>query len=207
MHFVRRCLSRHLNRIPLLAGFCASLPILLAVPPAVSGEPPQLIYGNATMTGIAFGYAVEPVSDLVQLRLNATLVASAAQGAAFEVYAPILANGVEILHVRRGSVVVIDERGAAAAVSAGSRLSYPVTAMRAAQPDDAEKSSISGTATLAASTPIEDAYRQWQLQEGRQGFLLSDSVMTRQQEYLSSLKIDIVDLNRAVASFIRRLLF
>ena len=192
-----------------LKGFCACVWLLLASP-AAALAPPPLIHGDAAVQMNAFGAVFEAVSDLVQVRLNSSLVATAAKGAAFEVYPPLFGDSKEILHVTRGTVVLIDERSdRAETIAAGGRVTYEAAAARSAQPDVviADPARLPEAHAIAAPAELEDATTQWQLQEGRQGFLLSDSVMTRQQEYLASLKIDIIDLNRVLASFIRRLLF
>ena len=193
---------------PLKGLGAACLWLLLALP-AAARELPPVIHGDAAVQMNAFGAVFEVASDLVQVRLNSSLVATAAKGAAFEIYPPLLGGSSEMLHVTRGSVVLIDERSdRAATIAAGGRLTYAAAVAPSVQPEIvADLATPAEAHAIAPPAELEDATTRWQLQEGRQGFLLSDSVMTRQQEYLSSLKIDIVDLNRILASFIRRLLF
>lgn len=191
-------------RLALLGAFLW----LPAASPACARELPPVIHGVAAVQANMFGAVFEVESATCQIRLNRSLVATATQGAAFEVYAPLLGDdGSEMLHVTRGSLILIDEaRDRAERLAPGGRVAY-----RAAPAAPADQGTglagLPEALRFSAATQLEDAYTQWQQQESRQGFLMSDSIMTRQQEYLASLKIDIRDLNHALASFIRRLLF
>lgn len=188
-------------------GVLALLFWLLTVSPVAAREFPSVIHGDAAMHVHSFGAVFEIESDATQVRLSRSLVATAGKGTAFELYAPLLDDDSKMLHVTRGSLVLIEEwSDRAETVAAGERFFYGAI-HPARSVDEADRVRRPEIRTIAAATKLEDAYTQWQHQEAHPGFQLSDSVMTRQQEYLSSLKIDIIDLNRALSSFIRRLLF
>jgi hypothetical protein len=180
----------------LLVGLCSAMPI------AVTAAP-EVIHGEASASTNAFGAVYEIESDVGQIRLSPSLVATAAKGTVLEVYAPIFGDDTGFIRVTRGNVALIDERSdRAQTIATGGRIAYDTTPA----PIAGENGPVESPA-IAAPRELEEATTQWQLLESRQGFVLSDSVMTRQQEYLASLKVDITDLNRVLASFVRRLLF
>lgn len=169
-----------------------ALPCLFMAFSVAAVELPQIIHGQAAISENGSGQVFVVESGLCQLRVNETLVAAATKGTVFEIYPPLLANGRNTLHVLRGNVVVIDEAtNRAGRVSEGGRLLFSAGGK------------VSKTTEYAI--PLDHAQEQWQQQERQQSFMTSDYIMVRQQEYLSSLVVNVVDLNVMIGRFILQL--
>lgn len=160
---------------------------------ASAEEAPRLLFASDGGQFPVVGAPVAVDARLVQVSLAANLVLAAGEGANFLIEeAPGGPAGTHILGVGRGPVLLIDT--ARQRMERLGRGSYLVGAGRGSEP-----AALQG---LGNRSPGDDspAHRDLEL---RQGFQLGDAIMTRQQAYLDSIRIDVRDINRAFSSLLR----
>jgi hypothetical protein len=169
--------------------FLAFLVLLSCALPAAAGEEfPRVVFPDGHVLSADPNGMVTVENSLVQIELSRGKIASAQRGTQFAISNSEPSAGVVQLRVQRGTIILVDvQSNTLAQIPPGSYRIHPegieavgpFTVRGGAEADDAE-----------VSTP---SYR------------LSDAVMTQQQKYLDSLKVDIRDINKALASIIRSL--
>ncbi len=182
---------------PLRQAWCAALCACALTQPARAHEV-VVIHGQADIAATARGLVdadIRVASALLQIELGPGLVVSAGQGARF---ALMRVDGNEARHV----VIVLAEPVLAVnlALNQARTLATGSHVLQAAAAAPGSTEAGDWAVTVAAA----DARRR--IGPAGTDVLLGDGVMVRQQAYLDSLRIDVLPLNRAIASFIRRLL-
>lgn len=125
-------------------------------------------------------------ASLRQIELSPDLILSAGRGASFSIHYPENA-GVVMVSLSAGPAVILDiKRNRLLELNPGQS---SLSLAQGLPPDGSEPE---------PGVAARDALM-------RNPFKLSDSIMARQQQYLGSLKIDVRDLNRGLASIIRSL--
>lgn len=172
-----------------LLGLCLSLPLLAERAAAADPEFPVVLHGNSRdvqWTDDAF--VVRSTQPLLQIQLGPGLVASMGEGTSLRFSPVARETGRYALRVDSGVVLVaIPGSPRVHALHEGY---YPVTV----SPDTAQTVVSRGLAMPSLSTPGM-----------AQGFHLGDMVLTQQDRYLDSLRINVTTINTAVVSVINGL--
>ena len=166
--------------------------VLLAVQALASAAPVEVEFGAVwSAAGEAAGLLdvpLEPAGELLQLRVGRDIVLSAARGARLAI---LRNDGTDA-----GTLVVVLSEPVVAVDTAANRLAVLGVGSHFLRDGAAQGEWAVALAPAGAQRP-----------PGMAGIapLLGDAVMLRQQAYLDSLRIDVQPLNRAIASFIRKL--
>lgn len=158
------------------------------------------VWANDVLPRVVFppGYGMPLPTDGVvtvgtawlQIELQPGWVVAAQRGTQFAIAVADPARQLTMLHVQRGTVTLVGlQTNALAQLPVGS---YGITPAGL----DVNFRSASPAATGASGEDTEPL---------TPGYRMSDAIMTQQQKYLDSLKVDIRDINSGLASIIRGL--
>ena len=151
--------------------------VWIAMAPACADDFPKVLFGTLPQVRDG-GRSFEVEGNLLQIQLTPGLVVSAGRGALLNLFAG--PDDGFLLTVNGGAVIALD-------LDADRIMDLPPGAYRL------------GT---RQPRPVDGAAAG---NEFRQGFVLADSIMVRQQSYLDTLRIDVRDINKSLISLIRGL--
>lgn len=174
-----------------LAVFIVLLAALLAAP-AHAGKYPRVVFpaGHVLAADATGGITVNVT--LLQIELSPGLILSAPRGARFSVAAASGALSDVELQIASGALTILNLQTNAVVLAPPGR--YRFTAAAFVQAVRAVSDAATGSDQPAfAAEAMSSGYR------------LADAILVQQQKYLDSLKIDVRDINSALASIIRSL--
>jgi hypothetical protein len=178
--------------MPRLLFACIAFVLAVCVLPARADGFPRVIFpeGHALAADAAGAVSVDVA--LLQIELRSGLVLSATRGTRLALASAGDAESEGELNVAGGSITIIDLRdNAVLRVPPGNYRLAPISTdagLAIAALPMAQSGQIAADADVL--TP---------------GYRLSDAIMTQQQKYIDSLKIDVKDINKMLASIIRGL--
>lgn len=174
----------------------ATLTLLCATGAAVGASLPRVIYGSAPATLV--GEAITVSEPLLQIELTPGVYVSAAAGAVLVLTQARDSGDAFALTLLAGPAMAVNtQREEIRSLAVGTHLIGSNIA-----PADAGR-----TGTDRWAEPIESLPGYASLSnEQRQGLLIGDGLMVRQQQYLDTLKVDVTAINRLVVSIIRSML-
>jgi hypothetical protein len=174
-------------------GIVAALLLPTSAALVFAGDYPRVIYPiGHTLPADAQG-SVKVQVPLLQIEIRPGLILSASRGADIQVRPSSEPSGSQDLLIQGGAITAIDLLTNDVAVLPPG--SYRVSSITVSAP-----SGISPQQALAESNPISS-----EVDVMSPSFRLSDAILTQQQKYLDSLKIDVKDINKMLASIIRGL--
>jgi hypothetical protein len=179
--------------MPRLSDLVAAICFLIVGAVAMAGEYPRVLFPQGETVEFDTLSEVVVTTALVQIEVQPGVIISAERGTRLSVSAVRNAPGLVDLRINHGSPTIVDiSTNAIYRVPPGQ---YRIDITPGAT---AMVSAVSGAMTDATSLPVVD--------DGLMpGYRLSDAIMTQQQKYLDSLKIDVRDINNVLASIIRSL--
>ncbi len=175
-----------------------ALSLSMAAAVAAAASLPRVIHGTAPTVLVDVPIVVS--EPLLQIELTPGIYVSAAAGAVL-VLTPARESGDAFaLTLLAGPAMALNtQREEMRPLGVGTHLIG-----RNIAPGDTVRS---GTKAEAWTAPIESLPGYASLSnEQRQGLLIGDGLMVRQQQYLDKLKVDVTAINRVVVSIIRSML-
>lgn len=174
----------------LFARLASALLMLCAVPAQAEDVFPRVLFPAGQSLSVEAGDVVTVEGALMQVELRQGLIASAQRGTRFSIAKGGLFSQSTQLNVVQGTLTLADIRtNDVAQLPAGN---YVIGA--------AGLSIKSGDASPDRNKTTAD-----DTETHAPGYRLADAVMTQQQKYLDSLKVDVQDINKILASIIRGL--
>lgn len=173
-----------------LATLASALLMLCVVPARAADAVPRVLFPAGQTLPVEAESVVTVEGALMQVELRQGLILSAQRGTQFSIAKAGLVSNAMQLNVLRGTLTLADiQTNAVTRLPLGSYAISPTGI--SVHPGDASPNR--NDATGAETETLAPGYR------------LSDAVMTQQQKYLDSLKVDVRDINHILASIIRGL--
>ena len=174
-----------------LFALLASVLFMLCIVPAQAEDAfPRVLFPAGQILPGEAEYVVTVEGALMQVELRPGLIASAQRGTQFSLAKAGIFRQSTQLNVVRGTLTLADiQTNAITQLPPGS---YVINAAEITLKSDDAGSDRNSAASEEPETLTP-------------GYRLSDAVMTQQQKYLDSLKVDVRDINKVLASIIRGL--